>query len=452
MRNLGYLVVCSLSLLLLFSGCSDDDGEGGGGNGVSTGRYLISGYFGMLAVEGNLEVQVLRLQSSDPPATDCQIDVNGIQLTLVPVISYEDYAVFATAAVEYSPLTDYTITASLSGMTSTCSFTTPSLEEIDITSPENYSEFTPGEDITLTWSFHGGPPEQIDITVESTDADDNLYEETIDGDLTTYTIPGSSTAGWGIYSQVDISVMPHEYCYSFSGNLASPASGVFVAPLGDYISLMPSDTGGVGPSDTTWYVYIWLSDYILDADGSSTTFATAQVQSEYGGPCPDGTEVTFSCQPTGMVSFDPVVATTTGGIATTTITAGTTPGDVNIVATAMGSSDFDVLNLREITEITITIGDGAYPTISWTPDDVVFNGLIVRETGISIGNLRWAIVGGIGGFGTPVVYGTVPTGATQTWPLDDATPDSLKIDTEYLFGFIDSSGDTAFHYFTRTAM
>jgi len=79
------------------------------------------------------------------------------------------------------------------------------------------------------------------------------------------------------------------------------------------------------------------------------------------------------------------------------------------------------------------------------------NGLVLRKSGVGIGNLRWSFVSGIGGFLPPLTYGELPTGATQAWPLAGALPDSLEIGEEYTLGLIDAVGDTAFYIFERTA-
>ncbi len=85
----------------------------------------------------------------------------------------------------------------------------------------------------------------------------------------------------------------------------------------------------------------------LVADGASTAAITAAVTDRFGNPVADGTAVDFALSPAlGVVSPDP--ATTTGGVATATFTAGTVTGTAVLTATAGGAVATATLTLVPI--------------------------------------------------------------------------------------------------------
>ena len=426
-RDARLIIACLLSAVMLLTGCGEE-----------TGSYLIEAYIGSQEWGvGSLAVYVGRLNSGDPSAKEAQVTFNGTSIPLRALASTDADAVYVTVDCGWSPSTHYTLTVSLGGKTATASFTSPGAYDVNITSPNDYSTFVPGQALNVIWEYSGGNP---DWMVFSVDHDSTiLFEDTLDGSLTSYTFPGTTTDDWAAYSQISITANLGEYFWLFTGDL--PCIGTAVLPA-SVVVLYPE-----GGSDTTWNVSVTLDNYYVEANGSNTVLATAEVTDDFGAHCPDGTPVTFSATPSGLVSLSPTGTTTTGGIATSTITVGSTAGTVNITASALGASNYAALELYESTEITITVGNGAFPQISWTPANTMI-GLAVRESGIVVGNLRWAIAGALS---SPITYGTLPSGATQGWPLGSVPPDSLKLGTTYMFALVNSSGDSIFHSHTRTA-
>ena len=89
------------------------------------------------------------------------------------------------------------------------------------------------------------------------------------------------------------------------------------------------------------FILLDVSPNRIIADGTSTANVTADVRDQYGQPIADGTMVSFRCldtlgSPVGTID---TIGTTSGGIATITLTAPTTSGNAWVFATAMGHSD-----------------------------------------------------------------------------------------------------------------
>lgn len=102
---------------------------------------------------------------------------------------------------------------------------------------------------------------------------------------------------------------------------------------------------------------------VLPADGSSTSTITVEVTDEQGNPVPDGTVVTFS---TTLGSIG-TTATTTAGVAQTTLTAGLEVGTAIVVASVGGFS----------AQVQVQFIPGAPGTItlSTIPPDLAATGL-----------------------------------------------------------------------------
>ncbi|MCK4305606.1 MAG: hypothetical protein KAY24_15320 [Candidatus Eisenbacteria sp.] len=445
MRLHAWIVLVSVLLLAGtgFIGCSDDSSTNSGGNGNDTsGKYLIEGTFANALISGgSFAAYVGRLDAADASAKDCTIDVNGTNIPLMTLLSTDEDAVFTKLGFGYEAGTSYTVTATLASKTATCSFVGPEYNWPEITAPADNSGFTAGESIDVAWQYGGGTPEKVYVRVylDSTE-EDYSFDKELSGETTSYTIPGSETSAWTDEEEIIIGVDLGEGIWPITGDLASVGSFIATILPGDAISLVAG-----GSQTETWFVDVTLDSYSLDADGASTTQMHATIQDSSFAPCPDGTTVIFSVTPAGYVAFNPTTATTSSGEATTTITAASTAGDVSVCATAFELVACTNITLQEV--ITITVGTSDCPEIDWNPGNPMY-GLIVREVGIGVGNTKWTIVGGVGGFTPEVTYGTVPNNATQAWPLLGVTPDPLDPGTEYKLGLVDAVGDTLFCNFT----
>ncbi len=443
-----YLLVMILGIIaiMLFAGCSDDNGANGGGNGNGngddpSGKYLIWANLGPDLLMSNFEASVWAMDTTDVSPIGCDFTVNGEEIPYLFTLDSTD-AYFFSTSVGYEISTSYSIVVSLGGKSATCNFTTPATPvaaEVDITSPASESFFTPGDNIDLTWTISGGTAEDIHISVWVDEEDEYIFEENLSGTATSYTISGATTAGWSEYYEFDISVDLGEYIYPFTGELAELGSFTVLVLPGDCVFLYNEEGDTIDPPDTIWSTFITFDSYYLDANGTSSTQVHAFIDDNFYNTCPDNTPVIFSVSPSGLVSFDPVTAYTSGGTATATITAGTTHGDATITATSSYGSDDETLYLIEDIELELFVSGGATPTISWTPTDQNMIGLFVRRTGVGINNM-WTIGGA--GFSSPVAYGDVPSGATQAYPLGGAAPDPLESGTTYTVGIVNMLGDT----------
>ncbi len=439
---------CSVVLFALiaafFSGCGDD---GNNWNDVEN-KFFIIAYIGGEFGAGNFGAYVTSFDSTGGfPANACTLTVNG---TNAPVVfgSTSIDAIFRLLSFGYNPGTQYTVRASYNGKTAQSVFTAPLDPGVEISTPVDGSTISPGNTFNMTWVYgSAGTPAQVRVLITGgTSGDAVLYDQDLAGTTTSINIPASSTSSWGSYPQINLSVDCGEYAYPLEGDLCTPGSAVTTI-LSGCTSVIYPDTGA-GPIDTTWLVTITPSQYTLNANGTSSTTLSIRVETSAGEPCPNGTTVIISAQPSSLVSIAPSTVTTSDGNAASTATAGTVAGNVEIAASALGARGTTNLQLIEDITLSITVGAGTHPQISWTPASQTMYGMVIRKTGVAIGNMRWAFASAVG-FSTPVVYGTIPPACTQTFPLGGAAPAALVAGDEYIIGLVTAGGDTAFYTFTR---
>lgn len=435
-------IIPALTILVVLcsAGCSSDSSTKSDDDGDGHGLYLITAYVGNALVPGgSISANVNRLDAADASAKECVITVNGTTVPLLPLASTDSNAVFTRLNFGYQAGTTYTVVATIAGRSATCSFVAPPYVWPTIDSPADGSGYETGQPIALSWSFEGDAPDQVQVEA-SGDGDDILYEQALPGSTLSHTIPGSATANW-TDDDLLVTVDFGERVWPFTGELAAPGSVAGTVLPGDAIILNHDDT----PEDAYWTVTVQAESASLAADGASTTRIDVVVQDQTGGAPPDGTPVVFSVEPAGMATVDPVSATILGGTTYTTIQAGLQSGTVEVIAAALGETGMASLSLTAT--LQVTVGTGSYPLISWSPPDPML-GLVVRQDGVQIGNLRWSLVpSGISGFGSPVVYGTTPAGAQQIYPFTGA-PQGLTIGASHRLGLVDALGDTTFVTFT----
>ncbi|MBD3335237.1 MAG: hypothetical protein GF355_06945 [Candidatus Eisenbacteria bacterium] len=429
--------------------CSDDGSTGstGGGNGDEpvSGYLIIANFEGALVDGGTFGAAIMRGNPEDPSAKDWSLRVNEVEIPLLSLASTDDEAVYLKADFGYEGGQSYTVAATLNGATSTCSFTAPDYTWVTLTEPSG-TTFQPGEPIELAWIYDGDTPEHVyvEASAGSDGEDELLFSEELDGAATTYTISGSRTSQWGVFEDVLITVDLGERIWFFDGPPASQGSAVTLVLPGDAEVLYPGD--GDDPPEETWFVTLWLEDYVLDADGSSSTQLHIMVENQDTEPCPDGTQVALTAEPAGRLLIDPAQVTASAGAASAEVTAGDTAGDVTITAAALDAAGEVTLSLSEV--ITADVGTGPTPQIDWSPPSAMY-GLVIRQEGISAGNLRWSLVAeGLGGFTPPVAYGEPPAGAQQIYPLGGGEPEALAVGEAHQLALVDAQGDTTYVEFT----
>jgi len=116
--------------------------------------------------------------------------------------------------------------------------------------------------------------------------------------------------------------------------------------------------GGGGGGGGTGGVTVLANPSSITAGGTSTI--TVTVKDSGGNPVADGTSVTFSLSSNAYGSLSNATVTTAGGVATTTFTAGSTPGSVTITATSGGASNSTSLTIG-------TVSAGSIQFVSATP-------------------------------------------------------------------------------------
>ncbi|MFH1144084.1 MAG: hypothetical protein V1774_06040 [Candidatus Eisenbacteria bacterium] len=443
MKHVPWWVMTALLIVAgTLAGCSGDKSTNAGDDQDDlpdgSGKYLIEGYFGGTFTPGGFGVWVGRIDPPDPPADEFAVTLNGQVVPEIPLGDADD-AFYAIYSFDYEPGTIYTIVASNEAGTATCSFTGPEFPIVELTEPEN-DYFVPGEPLTLIWQYDRGAPEHIYINASGDDDEVLISEIVLDGTLLTYTISGGTTDGWESHEQVLVTVDAGESFFPFTGSLVYTGSGVTTVYTGDAALLVP----GEAPETPVWTIAVTLGETSLPADGASQTAVNVSIVDQHLQECPDGTTVSFSCEPEGAVAFSPTSATTVYGACTTTLTSTTTAQDLTVEAQALGAGGTAELELHAAVH-TITVGSGAYPTITWQAP-VAMRGLFLRPLGSAN---SWAVAAsGISGFGPPVIYGTAPAGSLQILPLH-GTADALVAGSTYQLGLIDAQTDTTFYEFTR---
>jgi|GEM_PF-1979659 len=139
----------------------------------------------------------------------------------------------------------------------------------------------------------------------------------------------------------------------------------------------------------------------LVADGSSTAALTATVTDRWGNPVANGTPVTFTLAP-ALGTIAPNPASTTGGVALATFTAGTVTGTATITATADGRSATATITLVPIPTHYVYLPlvmrnhgpNLVVESISWSPTnpapgETVIVSVTVRNVGSAPAGTFW---------------------------------------------------------------
>ncbi len=399
------------ALTLPITGCSSDE-EGGGGTSPSAGgKYEVTAGF----IHGTLDwtgtsspkvpevtaffLEIERQDASAPGANECTVKIDGAEIPL-DAESDADYALINGYAGNFSLGHTYTVEISAGDMKSSAPITIPNYNcDIVITAPEDESEFEPGQPLTVEWQYDGEKPENEDVylavsSVSEEDEEEDLLEVPLITNDTSYAISGSVTAGWSEYDGILIflGLGPIDED-AFDGNLANDQSTTFAMTSIDYVEI------GAGGGETDWKVILTAGSTELQADGASQTAVTANVLDPQGKPAPDGTEVQFVCEPSGLGTIDPVTALTSGGKAVSTFTAGTETGTVEIRAYAQGASD-------EI-EIDLVSGQAEAWWVDLDIDPLVVEPGGTAEVTVTVTNQQG---------GTPCPDGTPVTFEVYEWP------------------------------------
>jgi len=420
-------------------GCSGDKSTNSGTPPDDTsGRYLITGTFqNLLVQDGTIEVFVTRIESGDASAKNATVTLNGTTVPMRALLSTDETSIYAMEGFDYKANQSYTVSVTMSGKSSSCTFTAPVSDPPVITAPADNSLFVPGQPLTVSWEYDGdnGDPDQVFLRAAPVeDEEDNYYEEELAGSTTSRTIPGTETATW-IDTEVLLTVDLGEKAWPFSGDLQTVGSGMATVLPGDALIVRNSQ----GPSGGSYSLQTVVYPPTIEADGASTAELTVSIfDQSTSDPCPDGTALTIVAEPAALVTLNPQAATTAGGTGSVTITAGTTTGIVTLTVTApaldhelQGSATL-VLTEPSGPGYQIVVGTGAHPNISWTPADGMA-ALLITEAELGVENAGWSIsrklIGG-SWIVPPLTYGTVPSGATQLVP-PEGSPIALTPGTSY---------------------
>jgi hypothetical protein len=429
------------TLLLGMAACSNDEPTDPGGGDATPGAYALAGWIGGDMAPGGFALAISRLAPGATSAMEATVTLNGQPVPLRANGSTPAAASYAIATFDYDAGETCTILASIGGRTAACSFTLPPYPLLTLMAPPDAFEFQPGDSIALAWAYDGGAPDSIHIAATDDAGRPHMPTVAIAGADTSYAIPGALTADWADEGAIRITVDEGAARCPFTGTIAAAGSVVTTAGSGDSVAVHPNED----PPESTWTLTIVLDDSALDADGVSTTTARVSIADGSMNPAPQNTPVTFSCDPPGAVVFDPATAYTDNGAAASAVTSGTTPGDVEITASALGASERVVLTLGSI--MRVTVGSGGFPQIDWDPPRPMFS-LLVRRTG-GIGTLEWSLVPlSSSSITPPLTYGTVPPGVNQIFPFLGA-PAALTAGTSYQIVLIDSGAETTLYTFTH---
>jgi hypothetical protein len=442
MRWLRFFSIAIAMTIIVFSACdcgtNSNNNNNGNGNTPPPGGgdYFLSGNIGNLLLSGgSFQLEVSRLDSSlSTGANDAVVTLNGASVPMITG-SPED-AIFVKNNIGFAPGAEYIVVVTIGSLSSTCNITVEESWNIEITSPSQFSTWTPGNPVTVTWSYSDGAPDSIEFIADDANetSDEYDYYVVVSGANTSHTIPGSVTSG--LEGELWIDVCPKNLVWWFTGNLHATASFVVQTFACDAIILNESGSTSEG------YLYLDAVPGAIPADGSSSCNIIAYVSDGLGNPVPNGTSVNFS---TNRGTIIPSSSTTIDGEASAVLTSSATPGTATVIASSGSLSDSIPVEFYEVVDVQISVGPGAYPAISWTPSSELAFALNVGAIGVVIP--KWTIVSATG-FPSPVTFGTLPSGATQTVPMS-GSPAGLVSGTQYRITLVTAGDDTTFYTFTR---
>ena len=338
-RRWGIGVALMAILVAMVWGCSDDNSTNpdNGNGGQAQGQYEV--YAGFVNQESPTPGRVSdamvfiatveRMTASDPSAKEAVVKVGDTVIPLKTAGSTDDEAIFESTTLTYAADSTYAISIEIGGKTATASLGTPSYDtDVSITAPAEGSSFTPGQAVTVTWSYTGDTPDEAVLAVLGDD--EELTEVVLTGTTTTHTFSNTTTNGWAPYSEIEF-LLGIGATQTWSGDMAYQGSYSYVLIDLDSVTIEPE--GGA----TTYTVTVTPTNPEI-VEGATTT-VTATVTDQGGMPAPANTDVAFTVTPSGGGTFSPASAmTNASGIAQTTFTAGDGPQTVTVTATALNTS------------------------------------------------------------------------------------------------------------------
>lgn len=168
MRLLRFFSIAVAMAIIVFSACdcgTNNDNNGNGNNPPpGGGDYFLSGNIGnLLFTGGSFQLEVSRLDSSiSTDANDAIVTLNGASVPMITG-SPED-AIFVKNNIGFAPGAEYTVVVTIGSLSSTCNLTVEESWNIEITSPTQFSTWTPGNPITVTWSYSDGATQTVPMT------------------------------------------------------------------------------------------------------------------------------------------------------------------------------------------------------------------------------------------------------------------------------------------------
>jgi len=151
----------------------------------------------------------------------------------------------------------------------------------------------------------------------------------------------------------------------------------------NYGAVSTSTTVGSLPADpSSTVITVTVNPGSITANGSDTALVTAQV-ANCAGPVTNGTVVTFTVSPVlDLILNPPLTALTSGGVASTTITAGTLTGTVTITGNASGKTATTTLTVLQPGSALLSITKTATPAAgNVLPGGTITYTVSVQNTG-----------------------------------------------------------------------
>ncbi|MFH1143452.1 MAG: right-handed parallel beta-helix repeat-containing protein [Candidatus Eisenbacteria bacterium] len=230
---------------LPFFGCSDDGPSEP--DPVQPSGYRIQAWLGTPPqLSAGCEARIVRLDPADSAAATASVEVNGVSLPLLSATEDGDTATFRLSLCSYAAGTDYLFVVSLSDTSDTCRFAAPALGNMQITSPGDEEEFTPGLPLELAWQCFGTAPDSVCVVLEFAKRSAAGRGEkpelstswfTVAPTPAVATIPGETTAAW-VDAEVYISLGPAKLVGSFQGSLAAGDSYVGARAYRDQVVVL----------------------------------------------------------------------------------------------------------------------------------------------------------------------------------------------------------------------
>ena len=261
------LIICSF--FFLFNACENKGSEP---DSETEAKYEI--YASYLITEsyyycglGELNIEIHRMDSSAPSLELADLEFNSNEIELSGNSEFASYSGFPS--VEYNPNTQYYFALQVAGENSNALITSPGVNNIRITYPEDYAILEDDENLDLAWTFSGNDPNMFIINLY--DEYRHAISETVPGYLTEFSINNSQLSPFDGRCLLEVIACNNTGWAGSASNNSYVSIGLtdsIPLYLGELINLdPPSGLQLMGASNELYLSISWTGSSTADIDG-----------------------------------------------------------------------------------------------------------------------------------------------------------------------------------------